>query len=86
MKKMAAGQSIVVEVGSHNAYEGWAYADQSLRLMTGQQPLANELVPARVFDRNNVKELQLTPEAERSGVWFGDDSYKSKYTALWGAK
>lgn len=86
MKKMAAGQSIVVEVGSHNAYEGWAYADQSLRLITGQEPLANELVPARVFDRTNVKELQLTQEAERSGVWFGDDSYKAKYAALWGAK
>ena len=85
MKKMAAGKSIYVEVGSHNAYEGWAYADQSLRLLTGQQPVANELVPARVFTRANVGQFELTPAAERSGVWFGDETYKSKFAALWGA-
>jgi ribose transport system substrate-binding protein len=85
MKKMAAGDSIFVEVGSHNAYEGWAYADQSLRLITGEEPVENEFVPARVFTRENVGELTLTPEAEKSGEWFGDDSYKENYAALWGA-
>lgn len=84
MKKMAAGDSIFVDVGSHNAYEGWAYADQSLRLITGTAPVANENVPARVFTRENVGELQLTPEAERSGEWYGDNSYQDKYKALWG--
>lgn len=86
MKKMAAGESIFVEVGSHNAYEGWAYADQSLRLLTGQKPVPNEFVPARVFTRDNVGGLQLTAEAERSGVWFGDDGYKAKFAALWDVK
>lgn len=84
MKKLAAGDGISVDVGSHNAYEGWAYADQSLRLLTGQEPVANQLVPARVFTKDNIGELDLSPEAERSGAWFGDDSYKDNYAALWG--
>lgn len=84
MKKMAAGESVAVDVGSHNAYEGWAYADQSLRLITGQEPLDNELVPARVFTQENIGDLELTEAAERSGEWFGDDTYKEKYAALWG--
>lgn len=84
MKKMAAGESIYVNVGTHNAYEGWAYADQSLRLITGTAPVTNEFVPARVFTRDNVGTLKLTPEAERSGEWYGDNTYQDKYKALWG--
>jgi ribose transport system substrate-binding protein len=84
MKKMAAKKSMYVDVGSHNAYEGWALADQSMRLITGQKPLADELIPARVFTRENVGTLELTPATERSGVWFGDDTYKAKYKAIWG--
>ena len=86
MKKMAAGDSIYVNVGTHNAYEGWAYADQSMRLITGTAPSKNENVPARVFTRENVGSLKLTPEAERSGEWYGDNSYQQKYMQLWGMK
>jgi len=86
MKKMAAGESIYVNVGTHNAYEGWAYADQSMRLITGNTPSVNENVPARVFTRENVGTLQLTPEAERSGEWYGDNTYQQKYKELWGMK
>lgn len=84
MKKMAAGEFVSVDVGSHNAYEGWAYADQSLRLLAGVEPVDNEFVPARVFSADNIGDLDLTPEAERSGEWFGDTSYQDNYKALWG--
>lgn len=84
MKKLAAGESIHVEVGSHNAYEGWAYADQALRLINGVDPVENELIPARVFTEKNIGEIELTPEAERSGVWFGDDTYQGEFKRLWG--
>jgi len=84
MKKMAAGQFVSVDVGSHNAYEGWAYADQSLRLLAGVAPVASEIVPARVFSANNIGGLHLTPTAERSGEWFGDTTYKRNYKTLWG--
>jgi ribose transport system substrate-binding protein len=85
MKKMASGGAVSVDVGSSQAYEGWAYADQALRLMTGQKPLSDELVPVRVFTSQNVDKLQLTHEAELSGAWFGDSTYKNEYKKLWRA-
>jgi ribose transport system substrate-binding protein len=84
MKKMADNNSIFVDIGSHSPYEGWAQADQALRLLVGEPPVKDELVPARVFDRGNVGDLNLTQAGERSGEWFGDDSYKDEYQKLWG--
>jgi ribose transport system substrate-binding protein len=85
MQNMAKGNMIGVDVGSHNTYEGWAYADQALRLMTGQDPLKDELVPIRVFTADNVKDLQLTPAAEKSGIWYGQPTYEAEFKKLWGA-
>jgi ribose transport system substrate-binding protein len=84
MQNMAKGNMIGVDTGSHNTYEGWAYADQSLRLMTGQPPLKDELVPVRVFTRENVGDLKLDSAAEKSGEWFGDPTFKTEYPKLWG--
>jgi len=86
MQNMAKGNMIGVDVGSHNTYEGWAYADQAMRLMTGQKPLQDELVPIRVFTADNVKDLTLTPAAEKSGEWYGDPTYKTEFPKLWGVK
>ena len=84
MQNMAKGNIIYVNVGSHNTYEGWAYADQALRLMTGTKPLEDELVPLRVFTRDNVDDLTLDAAAEKSGEWYGDPTYKTEYPKLWG--
>jgi ribose transport system substrate-binding protein len=84
MQNMAKGNIITVNVGSHNTYEGWAYADQALRLMTGQKPLGDELVPLRVFTRDNVGALKLDSATEKSGDWYGDPTYKTEYAKLWG--
>jgi ribose transport system substrate-binding protein len=84
MQEMAKHNIIYVDVGSHNTYEGWAYADQALRLMTGTKPVPNEFVPIRVFTRDNVGSLQLTQAATDSGVWFGPATYVAEYKKLWG--
>jgi ribose transport system substrate-binding protein len=84
MQQMARHNLIYVDVGSDNTYEGWAYADQALRLMTGTKPVPNEFVPIRVFTRDNVTGLQLTQSAVNSGVWFGPPTYVAEYKRLWG--
>jgi ribose transport system substrate-binding protein len=84
MQQMAKHNLIEVDVGSDNSYEGWAYADQALRLMTGNKPVANELVPVRVFTRDNVNSFHLTQAADSSGVWFGPPTYVAEYKKLWG--
>jgi len=86
MQDMAAHDLIYIDVGSNAAYEGWAYADQALRLMTGNKPVVNEYVPTRVFTRSNVGSLSLTTAAANSGAWYGSSAYKAGYLKLWGVK
>jgi hypothetical protein len=52
--------------------------------MTGQKPLGDELVPLRVFTRDNVGALKLDSATEKSGDWYGDPTYKTEYAKLWG--
>jgi hypothetical protein len=33
-----------------------------------------------------VKDLTLTPAAEKSGEWYGDPTYKTEFPKLWGVK
>lgn len=84
LKNMANGNLIHVDVGSNNAYVGWAYADQVLRLLSGVEPVEDEKVPLRVFTRENVGDLELTPAAERSGEWYGEPVFKDEFVKLWG--
>jgi ribose transport system substrate-binding protein len=84
MQDMASGRVTFVDVGSHLPYLGWAIADQALRLMTGNKPVDNELVPIRVFDRTNVVGLTLSASAYDTGEWYGDPLYVKGYEALWG--
>jgi ribose transport system substrate-binding protein len=86
MQQMAARQFVFVDVGSNSAYEGWAYADQALRLMAGVAPVVDEHVPTRVFTRQNVKGLPLTIAAANSGQWYGSTAYEGSYMKLWGVK
>jgi ribose transport system substrate-binding protein len=71
------------EVGEDYPYQGWATADEILRMMTGQPPV-DEQVPKRLFTASNVGSLQLTPAAEAAGTWYSDSTYKSMFTKLWG--
>lgn len=87
MQQLAKHQLVYVDVGSDNPYEGWAYADQALRLMTGNRPVANEYIPVRVFTRQNVRGLMLTAAGENSGIWYGSAAaYENMYLKLWGIK
>lgn len=84
LQKMKAHQAVYSEVGTDVNYEGWADADQLLRMMAGQ-PVVAEHVPERIFDRSNVGTLTLTPAAQASGEWYGSPSaFKTGFTKLWG--
>ncbi len=76
---------VLAAVGHDATYSGWALADAALRLMTGQQPPAKYPVPVRAFTKANIGDLQLTPEQEASGGWYGDAaSYQKAFKKLWG--
>jgi ribose transport system substrate-binding protein len=82
---MAKGEIIISDIGSDNIFYGWAAADQALRLMTGNKAVANENIPLRAFNQENVGELELTEEASNSGEWYMPPSeMESGYLKLWG--
>lgn len=87
MKDMAAGNHVVVDVGSDMGWQAWAYADQAFRLMTGNQPVV-ENIPIRAFTPSNVKALELTLTAAASQDWYGAPSLNQEmengFKSLWG--
>jgi ribose transport system substrate-binding protein len=52
-------------------------------MMLGQKPVV-EKVPNRLFTKDNVGSLKLTPAAEAAGEWFGSTAFSSMFTKLWG--
>jgi ribose transport system substrate-binding protein len=74
---------IKADMGLDYAYQGWAIADEVFRMMLGQPPV-EENIPQRLFTKENVGSLQLTPEAEASGEWFGSTAFRDMFTKLWG--
>jgi ribose transport system substrate-binding protein len=74
---------IKADVGIDYAYQGWAIADELFRMMSGKPPV-EETIPLRLFTKDNVGSLELTPRAEATGEWFGPPTFDQMFTKLWG--
>jgi ribose transport system substrate-binding protein len=83
MQEMAQGTAVKVDVGNPVAWDGWAAVDEALRAIKGLPAVANEQVPVRLFDVENVGSinLNLNPAA-----WYGAATYGLDYEKLWGLK
>ena len=78
------GDSVVkAVVAVDQAYAGWALTDEILRMMTKSGPV-NETFPSRLFTKQNIGSIQVTPAAQASGEWFGNTSFQSDFAKLWG--
>ena len=74
------GSPFVIDLGTPLDWTGWSIADQSLRILAGQDPVKDEQIPARVFDQDNAKDIDFKgPESE---IYGGD--YENEYKKLWG--
>jgi ribose transport system substrate-binding protein len=79
------GNSVVkAVVAVDQAYAGWALSDEILRMATKSGPVA-EPFPSRLFTKDNIGSIQVTPAAQSTGEWFGDTSYQGAFLKLWGA-
>jgi ribose transport system substrate-binding protein len=86
MQEMAAGGNFIkVDVGSSPAYEGWAFADEALRVLTGHKAVL-ESVPVRLFNTSNVKSLKLTQAGFLGNSWYGTVNFQAAFKALWTVK
>jgi ribose transport system substrate-binding protein len=79
MEMLQDGDVVEALVGSPVEWMGWAIADQSLRVMTGNEPVASENVALRVFDETNIDSIDL---AEPESEWYGVD-FVTEYLRLW---
>jgi ribose transport system substrate-binding protein len=82
MEEMQNGGVIKSDVGSPVAWMGWAVADQTMRVMNGEEPLEDVGIPLRMFDESNIGEIDLS---EPESAWYGVD-FASEYEKLWGLK
>ena len=85
LQMLEGGQFLHSEVGFNADALAWYAADQALRMMTGGPSLAKVAFPyQRMFTSENIGELDLTPEAEKSGEWYGSTDYRDGFKELWG--
>jgi ribose transport system substrate-binding protein len=79
------GNSVVkAVVAVDQPYAGWALTDEILRMMTKSGPV-EEKFPSRLFTKDNIGTIQVTPAAQATGEWFGDSSFQASFAKLWGA-
>ncbi|MCL2768667.1 MAG: substrate-binding domain-containing protein [Solirubrobacterales bacterium] len=82
--QMVSAHRVSADVGQDFPYEGWADADEMLRMML-HAPIVEEHVPLRIFTAADVGEVKLTTAAQASGEWYGSSSYTTMFEKLWGA-
>jgi ribose transport system substrate-binding protein len=79
-------KQVFADIGDDVAYEGWADADNLLRMMV-KQPTVTEHIPERLFTRQNIGSIKLTNAAQASGVWYGNPTqFQTGFETLWGTK
>ena len=83
MKALKNHDVVVAETGGPNLLQGWAFADQALRVAAGVKPLGDIGIKDRLFDASNINSINL--KAQES-TWYGNTDYVAAYKKLWGAK
>ena len=76
------GTPVAMNVGENPEWLAYANMDQALRILSGEEPVATENTPARVFTAENVDDAGTPPEL---GKGYGD-AYVAGYEQLWGLK
>jgi ribose transport system substrate-binding protein len=79
-------KQVYAEIGDDVTYEGWADADEVLRMLSKQMTVT-ENTPERIFTRSNIGSIKLTNANQNSGVWYGSPAlFQSGFEKLWGTK
>jgi ribose transport system substrate-binding protein len=82
MQNLKQHNVVAAETGGPNLLQGWAFSEEGLRVLAGQQPLDDLNIPTRLFDASNINGVDLNLQESE---WYGVGDYQSKFKALWGA-
>jgi ribose transport system substrate-binding protein len=83
MKALKNGDVVAAETGGPNLLQGWAFADQALRVAAGYPALPDIGVEDRLFTRDNINSIDLSAQ---ESTWYGNKDYAARYKKLWGVK
>jgi ribose transport system substrate-binding protein len=83
MKALKSGDVVVAETGGPNLLQGWAFADQALRVAAGYPPLKDIGIKDRLFTKDNIDSIDLSAQ---ESTWYGKIDYVGAYKKLWGLK
>jgi ABC-type sugar transport system substrate-binding protein len=76
--------SVVADLGEDTYYQGWADADQVVRVALGADPVQAYPLSIRLFVKDNVGALTLDQQTSLSNAWYGPASFESVFTKNWG--
>jgi ribose transport system substrate-binding protein len=82
LKFVAQHDVLAADAGEPDVWQGWGFADQAFRVLTGTAPVDDIKTPYRLFDWNNVGSLDLNATDDSTRYWEGD--YRSVYKKMWG--
>lgn len=84
LQDLASGGLIKAVVGNSSPAFGWYVADETLRLLSGEESVQNHPFPfRRLLTEEIAKGLDLTPEGEANGSWYGEADYQAGFKELW---
>ena len=81
MQNLKQRYVVAAETGGPNLLQGWAFADEGLRVLSGQQPLNDLNIPTRLFDATNINSIDLSLQESE---WYGVGDYRAKFKRQWG--
>lgn len=84
LQRIKAGQVQFVDVGISPIYTGWQFTDGMFRMLNGGLPDTSNVGVIRVFTKDNVGDLQLTPDAYTTIDWYGSNDYQQTFLKAWG--
>lgn len=83
LQRIKAGGVSFVDAGTSAIYFGWQFTDGIVRMMVGGLPV-NGLGVVRVFTKDNVGSLSLTPADYASHAWYGSNDFQQSFLTAWG--
>ncbi|MFE7244161.1 sugar ABC transporter substrate-binding protein [Streptomyces sp. NPDC057580] len=74
------------DLGTPVLYEGWRFAHAMMQLLAGDEVSKGDQLVTRDFTKDNVGQLNLTPQKYLTDDWFGGSGYRDTFLSAWGLK
>jgi ribose transport system substrate-binding protein len=85
LEEVKAGH-IAYDIGQGAQYEGWGFADDTVRLLAGAAIQPATVGAVRVFNSANVGSLSLTDANYDTSAWYGGTEWQQQFLNAWNGK